>query len=67
MSVKRLRLPVYDKRGAAYPLRSGRSLRDISVTRPVKRVVITLGDYGQLRQDLEKFFRRLGRAYNTGE
>ncbi len=64
MSVKRSRLPVQEERGAAYP---ARSLRDISTNRPVRRVVISTADYGRLRHDLEKFFRHLGRPYNSAE
>ncbi len=67
MSVKRSRLPVQEERGAAYPLQSARSLRDISTTRPVRQVVISTADYGRLRHDLEKFFRHLGRPYNSAE
>ncbi len=66
MSVKRLRLPVQEELGADYPFPSARSLLDVSTSRPVKRVVVTKGEYGQLRHDLEKFFRRLGRGLRSG-
>ncbi len=67
MRVKRSGLPTDGKGGANYAFESARSLRDVSTTQPVRRVDIPIDDYGQLRHDLEKFFRRLGRAYDPAE
>jgi hypothetical protein len=67
MSLKQLRLPVLVKLRGPYPLQSVRSLRDISTDLPAKQVVVPTGDYGRLRKDLEKFFRRLGSAYDPAE
>jgi len=64
MRVKRSPLPVLKKGGASNPLRAARSLRDVCTDLPARQVILPAAYYEKLRQDLARFFRRLGKPYH---